>query len=153
LPRVRTVDGQCDHCERSLASHEGPPAPRWHEFPVRQIAATLVDVGQGVSYRQAGHDARQDQGRVRDNARDSTREGTLAGGWVEVFGPVVHAALDDHEEWPEILLLDALPVIMRTGGKGGRLGFTVLAAGGYRRPHAEHGVWALWANHTGGSAD
>jgi hypothetical protein len=76
----------------------------------------------------------------------------LAAGWVEVFAPVVFEALDGHEAWPRVVTLDALPVILQTGKKGGGLAFTVLAAGGYRGGR-DHKLWKLHAAPTGAKAD
>jgi hypothetical protein len=152
LPRLRAVEGVCEHCERPLAAHEGPPAPRRYEYPVHQIARTLMEVGRGRSYRRAGLEARRDRGRVRGRSRPGSTEASLAAGWVEVFAPVVFDELDGHDRWPRVLTLDALPVILRTGGKGGGLGFNVLGAGGYQT-RGEHELWRLQATPTSTQAD
>jgi hypothetical protein len=76
----------------------------------------------------------------------------LAAGWVEVFAPVVFEALDEHQTWPRVLTLDKLPVILKTGGKGGGLAFTVLGAGGYRVTR-RHELWKLHATSTGAQGD
>jgi hypothetical protein len=147
LPRVRVVGSSCEECERPVASHEGPPAPRWHEFSVRQIADVLQDVGRGTSYRRAGFYARLERGRVRANARHRSKEGTLAAGLVEVFAPVVFDELDNHTRWPNVVELDAQPIVIKTGGRGGKPAFTILAARGRREPWDSSEMWGLWANH------
>ena len=51
LPRTIDVDGECLECERPLAAHEGPPAPRAFEYTVREIAEQLAAQGGRGSLR------------------------------------------------------------------------------------------------------
>jgi hypothetical protein len=45
LPREAAPSGECDHCERPLAAHEGPQTPRQYRFGAREIAHALIEVG------------------------------------------------------------------------------------------------------------
>jgi len=67
--------------------HEGLQAPRSYRFPAREVARTLVALGQGQTYRQAAERAR-----LRLPGGERSRHGQLAADWVEVFAPVVFAA-------------------------------------------------------------
>lgn len=78
--------GDCVECERSVAAHEGLQAPRCYRFPAREIARTLIGLGQGQTYRQAAERAR---GRLAGGG--GSRHGQLAADWVEVFAAVVFA--------------------------------------------------------------
>jgi hypothetical protein len=86
---------ECVECERSVAKHEGLQAPRCYRFPAREIARTLVALGQGQTYRQAAERAR-----LRLPGGERSRHGQLAADWVEVFAPVVFAARAP-DRWPE----------------------------------------------------
>jgi hypothetical protein len=59
LPRLVAGHGDCVECERSIDAHQGPQAPRCYRFPAREIARTLVGLGQGQTYRQAAERARE----------------------------------------------------------------------------------------------
>jgi hypothetical protein len=89
-------------CERSVAAHEGLQAPRCYRFPAREIARTLVALGQGQTYRKAAERAR---GRLAGGGE--SRHGQLAADWVEVFAPVVFAP-HAPTSWPDrgTLVLD-----------------------------------------------
>jgi hypothetical protein len=86
LPRLVAGHDDCVECERSIDAHQGPQAPRCYRFPAREIARTLVGLGQGQTYRQAAERAR---GRLAGGGE--SRHGQLAADWVEVFAPVVFA--------------------------------------------------------------
>ena len=95
LPRMLAHGRECVECERSVASHEGLQAPRSYRFPAREIARTLVALGQGQTYRQAAERAR-----LRLPGGERSRHGQLAADWVEVFAPVVFAP-HSPERWPQ----------------------------------------------------
>lgn len=65
LPRLIAPAHECLECERPLAPHEGPPAPRKFEFSTREIAEALYMVGDGSTYRGAGRDIRELTERTR----------------------------------------------------------------------------------------
>jgi len=102
LPRLVAGHGDCVECERSIDAHQGPQAPRCYRFPAREIARTLVGLGQGQTYRQAAERAR---GRLAGGGE--SRHGQLAADWVEVFAPVVFAPRAP-TSWPQegTLVLD-----------------------------------------------
>jgi hypothetical protein len=120
--------------------HEGPPLPRTFRFSVRAIADALVDVGSGMSYRDAARRVRRRSGwgiagpgpvpLVSD-------EWQVVADWVEVFAPVVAAPFQP-TRWPDVVLLDHLPFHIRDWdeerGKprpSGQLAFCVFGALGY----------------------
>jgi len=138
LPRTISTHGECLECERLLAPHEGPPAPRFFEFTTREIAQALIDVGAGVTYRRAGRNVRELA--ERTNGRYSRFDGSNIADWVELFAPAifhVHRPL----EWPRLVILDALP--FHVSGRrlnalghpqqGGSPAFHVFGAMGYFR--------------------
>lgn len=102
LPRQVAGNADCVECERSVAAHEGLQAPRCYRFPAREIARTLVALGQGQTYRKAAERAR---GRLAGGGE--SRHGQLAADWVEVFAPVVFAP-HAPTSWPDhgTLVLD-----------------------------------------------
>jgi hypothetical protein len=65
LPRQQAAAGSCDHCERPVHRHEAPQTPRKFEYAARDIAAALLLVGEGMTYRAASAAARAHAGRVR----------------------------------------------------------------------------------------
>lgn len=93
--RYRCVpdDGSPSHRFSDPAS-----TPRLFSYSAAEIAAALVAVGRGMSYRAAG----------RAVVGSSIPDGNSVADWVEVFAPQVfarHAA----RRWPETVALDALP--------------------------------------------
>ncbi len=115
LPRQRTTSGECSHCERELASWEGHPAPRHQQYTTRQIADTLIRVGSGTSYRRAAATIR-----AAAHQRRVSNDSSMVEDWIEIYAPVISAALAPGE-WPDVLVLDDLPFFIRTtrnrGGK------------------------------------
>lgn len=141
LPRTIDVDGECLECERPLAAHEGPPAPRAFEYTVREIAEALILVGRGMTYRGAGREVRALGTRRRRRRSDCTHprreDGRTIAAWVELFAPAVFEELRPHA-WPPVVALDAKPFALggrrnADGGlvQGGSPAFHVFAAMGY----------------------
>lgn len=135
LPRLIAAHGDCVECERSVAAHEGPQAPRGYWFPAREIARTLVGLGQGQTYRQAAERAR---GRLARGT--SSRHGQLAADWVEVFAPVIFAP-HAPQGWPGggTLVLDHFYFRLRRGDEAARhyFGWHILSALAYRGERRE----------------
>ncbi len=139
-------------CERHLAPHEGPQTPRKYQFTAREIAAALMRVGEGATYRSAARDARRKARRFRANPETGeireTDHGQLVGDWVELFAPVVFAPYAP-TAWPDegTVVLDHLPFRVRAyraDGRpipGGVVAFDVFCAMGYQagRPR----LWRL----------
>lgn len=154
LPREEAWRDACDRCERAVARHEGPQAPRKHQFVARGIAEALVAVGSGASYMRASRIARERAHRFRNDPltgepRESAH-GQLVADWVEVFAPVV---FEPHRPsaWPAsgTLVLDHRPFRVRALDPSGRpipagkVAFDVFCAMGYEagRPR----IWRLEA--------
>jgi hypothetical protein len=113
--------------------------PHGFSYTAREIAAALVEVGRGASYRAAAAHARE-----RADAPESTDGNTVAG-WVESFAPAVfrpHAV----PIWPDVVALDSVAFSARTapfrvfvalGAPAGRarqiVALEAFAAGGGRR--------------------
>jgi hypothetical protein len=130
LPRLLAAHGDCVECERSVAVHEGLQAPRGYWFPAREIARTLIALGQGQTYRQAAERAR-----ARLTGGLSSRHGQLAADWVEVFAPVVFAP-HARSRWPAdgTLVLDHFYFRLRRSDDAARhyFGWHVLCALAYQ---------------------
>ena len=108
---VRAVAHTCAECSTELELHEGPPHVRSYEYAARLVAAALVSVGQGTSYHQAAKSVRQVSGwsRRTTGRPRAGANGTLAGDWVGLFGPLVTDPVLAGETWPEVVALDELP--------------------------------------------
>lgn len=143
LPRRRYKHPtECLECEQHVSQLHGPAYPRQFHFAARQIAAALVDVGNGVSFRRAGQVVRREAKRSTSGIAwwntDVAPWANMVGDWVEVFAPLLfepHAP----KEWPDILVVDDAPFKLKDpmGKPGGTPAFTILAAVGYTsgEPH------------------
>ena len=157
LPREESWADDCELCERDVSFHEGPHAARKYRFVARGIAAALVAVGGGQTYRQAALVARERAKRLPvDRASGEprlTRHGSLVMDWVEVFAPVVFEPYRPRE-WPASgsLLLDDLPfrVSNRATGRQ-RIAFRVFCAMGYEGERPK--MWRLQAFTSKSEAD
>lgn len=140
LPRTIAHDHECLECERPLAPHEGPPAPRFFEYTTRQIAQALLDVGSGVTYRRAGRNLRELANRT--NGRYSRFDGSNVADWVELFAPAIFHVYRPRQ-WPRLVMLDGLPFAVSGHAlnqlghplQGGSPAFHVFGAMGYYRAH------------------
>ena len=140
LPRLVNESHSCDHCENTVASHQGPRVVQRYEFPVAQAAAALVMIGQGVSYTETA-----DRMRAR-NFRDRFDCGAqLVCNWAEILGPVVAREYEE-TEWPETVVLDAtwFMVTNKRTGETTRA-FSVLGVHGYPEWHKRGRCWKLHA--------
>jgi hypothetical protein len=138
---VRTVlddETTCQSCEQSLARHQGPGVVHGYRFPVGEVAAALVRVGQGMTYSEA---ARRAKIRTR---RGSTPTAQLVGNWVEVFGPIVTAARAE-TVWPETLVVDSKELHANKPGGGTGAVFTLLGVFGYETGQKKGRLLALKA--------
>jgi hypothetical protein len=148
LPRMGTPghSRECDECATELEAWEGQPAPRLYGFHARDIAAALVLVAGGWSYRAAAERTRIAAGRPlsRDRTRSEVRSGRRAGkrttlpspnrhgqlvsDWVDTFAEVIwrHYAAT---EWPEAIVVDAAALKYRGGDTlSGNIAFHTLVA-------------------------
>lgn len=113
LPRVLTAEGECLDCERKIASHEGPQVVRRYRFHTRDVAAALVAVAEGASYREASANIRITAGRAGRRPHSQ-----LVADWVETFGPSLWAELGP-DEWPEVIVCDSTRVTRRSTSASG----------------------------------
>ena len=138
LPRTLAHEGEeCWECERSLAPHEGPPAPRLFEYTVREVAEALVLVGRGMTYSGAAREIGPRAKRRKDCKRPRRQDGRTVAAWVELFAPTIFEALRPRA-WPPVVVLDSQPFAVRGNlderghsRRGGRPAFHVFAAMGY----------------------
>jgi len=115
LPRQQTGAAECTHCERPLASYEGAPAPRRQRYTTREIAATLIRVGSGTSYRRAAATVR-----ASAHGHRVSNDSSMVEDWIEIYAPVLTEALAP-KEWPDVLVLDDLPFFIRSSrNRGGK---------------------------------
>lgn len=124
--------GSCPECQRAWGPGEGLPTVRDHGYTVRDIAATLMRLAEGHSYRGAGQAARRRSAHHNGGSND----GRIARDWVSQYAPVL-AAGKVPTEWPEVLVVDKLTFKRRSytpAGqpiRGGTVAFHVFAALSY----------------------
>ena len=146
LPRQMTAAGDCLECERHLAQHEGPPTPRLGTYTVREIAAALMRVGEGMSYRAAGKFVRRRAGRTVNG------EGRLVADWVETYAPLLYQP-STPTAWPDVLLIDEIPFHIRWQNRpSGRQPYSILGAMEWR-PDGQHRLIRLEARGGAGKQD
>jgi hypothetical protein len=95
-PRYRCVPDGHDRPHRFVDRDE---APHRYSFTAAEIAAALVEVGRGTSYREAARRARA-HADVRESA-----DGNTVAGWVDLLAPAIFARYAA-ERWPELVVLD-----------------------------------------------
>src|SRR5712691_4946573 len=100
--------------QRSVAGAEGAPTPRLFTYTAAEVAAALVAVGEGMSYRAA---ASRVAGRFRRSRPGP--DGNSVADWVEVFAPTLFARFAE-TSWPRVIALDSLPFRMRSRDASGR---------------------------------
>lgn len=144
LPRVvRTVgpDHVCPECSTELEPWEGQAAARLYGFTAREVAAALVAVANGASYRAAAASARLGAGRpLSDKSSGKTpkgqrlepanRHGQLVSDWVLVFAPVIWAAYAARRPERWLALDDTTLMVLPTGATRSVRAFCVLAVVG-----------------------
>lgn len=159
VPRQDAVGGECEHCERTLHTHEGPHTPRESLFSARDVALGLVEVGRGETYRAASARVRTRAARHpdREEGPSYSRHGQLVADFVEVFAPVVFEPYRP-SLWPEgTLVLDQVPFRVRAYAPNGRpipggvVAFNVFGALGYDNGRGL--LWRLQAFHTASADD
>jgi hypothetical protein len=122
---------------------KGAATPRNFSYTAAEIAAALVAVGDGLSYRGA---AARVQGRLRGR---SGPDGNSVADWVEVFAPVLFARSAE-TRWPRVIALDSLRFHIRSLDARGRpipeatAAFQILGASG-SGPTRGSGLVALQA--------
>ena len=147
LPRLLAGDSECDACERRLAREDGPQTARTFSFTTRDVAAALVEVGRGGSYRATARAIRERAGRSFRldpvYGLGPSRQANVVADWVEVFAPLVAAPFAPRA-WPPTIVLDELGFDGTGPGRGAL--FHVLGVLG-AEPGARPGVLALRPGH------
>lgn len=149
LPREHTNDGICVACDSALRPHTGPVVTRDYVHRLHLVAEALAQVGTGVSYAHASNRARAGAGRAPTWGAGG---GHLVSEWVDVWGPVISAALAETDP-PETLVLDSTDfwwTNARTHVR--RREFAVLVAYGYPAPGSANPRPRLWGIHASATA-
>lgn len=149
LPREAARGDVCPTCDTHVAEHAGPVVSRDYRHRLHLVADALVAVGRGVSYSLASQRARVAAGR---NLMNGDGAGGLVAEWVDVWAPVVIAALAETAQ-PETLVLDGTDfnwTNRRTGTQ--RREFAVQIAYGYTADGVRR-VWGVRAAPTAQAED
>lgn len=134
----------CVECSRERSLRDGLPVGHGWDFEALLIADALIAVGRGASYRKAAQAMRLAARRfelVGDVPIVSLRGNTLMR-YLDYFGELVQREVDP-AEWPEVLLLDALPLRKREEIEGDPFSFeqsgngAILIAVGYSQIYEE----------------
>lgn len=171
LPRIvaGSAEHVCPDCATSLEPWEGQPAPRLYGFTARDVAAALVMVAAGSSYRQAAETIRIRAGRPLSTTAGRTpskrrgrkgkvlqpanRHPQLVSDWVEVFAPMIWAAYAP-AAWPSAVAIDEMEFRFSQAGKPrGDKAFSVIAAVGYDASQPSPGRPYVAAIEAVGNAD
>lgn len=104
----------CLTCGHAPTDREGSAVAHAWDFEARLIADALIHVGEGNSYRDSAEAMRRSARRYRTGigAPIPSRSGETVHRYLDHFGEVVLAAVEE-TEWPEVLVLDALPLRKR----------------------------------------
>ncbi len=128
----------CELCEHTPDHDEGPETPHGAIFTIHETARALVSVGEGLNYRTTSYKARRHARPQRGaDPEEWSDHPQLVMNYLDAFGDEIYSRYAE-TEWPEVLILDALPQHEKdtmSGGakkKGGRRAFSILAAYGYR---------------------
>lgn len=117
LPRWETHEGRCQDCEREVPANEGPQAVRLYRHNARDVAAALLLVAGGASYREASEQARQHAGRG-----GGVVHGQLVADWVETFALPLWDRFGT-DQWPEVIVCDEKKVTRRSTFSSGLSGY------------------------------
>ena len=143
------MGGVCGACDTHIAAHAGPVVPRAYSHRLHLVADLLVAVGMGVSYKHASERARAAAGRAPLVGNGT---GQLAAEWVDVWAPVILAALGETAQ-PETLLLDSTDFLWANPRTGRRQReFAIIVACGHTVAGARR-VWGVRASPTAQADD
>ena len=131
----------CRECDRERSLRDGTPVAHAWDFEARLIADALIAVGAGASYRDASERMRLAARRFAPGVGVPivSRSGETVARYLDHFGELVVKQVE-HDGWPEVLLLDALPFRKREVIAGDPFSFevsgngAVLVAYGYVGP-------------------
>jgi hypothetical protein len=142
---VHPLGLRCPECSVERTMHDGVPIANEWDFEAGLIADALIEVGSGASFRQAAQAMRVAARRFE--TVNGVPVVSLFGGsvmrYLDHFGTLIQEHVE-HREWPEVLVLDALPLRQRVvrdddpfsveqAGSG-----AILVAVGYTDPVAHH---------------
>jgi len=132
----------CRECDRERSLRDGTPVGNYWDFEARLIADALIAVGAGASYRSAAVGMRLAARRVHHDAKGvpyASKAGETVARYLDHFGELALSQFE-HPEWPEVLVLDALPLWRREVVEGDPFSFeqsdngAILFAVGYTEP-------------------
>jgi len=136
---------QCEVCEHVPRPDQGPVTGRGFSYTITEAARALMSAGEGLTYRTTSYKTRRHARPLRDEGDDEISDHPqLVMNYLDAFGDEIYSRHAEIE-WPEVLILDALPQHEKdtmAGGakkKGGRRAFSILAAYGIR-----NGKGKLW---------
>lgn len=105
----------CSGCSRERTLRQGQPIANQWDFEARLIADALLAVGSGLSYRAAAQAMRVSARRfhMSNGVPIVSPWGGSVMRYLDYFGRLVLDQIE-HKEWPEVLVLDAMPLRKRT---------------------------------------
>lgn len=105
----------CSGCSRERTLRQGQPIANQWDFEARLIADALLAVGSGSSYRAAAQAMRVSARRfhMSNGVPIVSPWGGSVMRYLDYFGRLVLDQIE-HKEWPEVLVLDAMPLRKRT---------------------------------------
>lgn len=132
----------CRECDRDRSLRDGTPVAHSWDFEARLIADALIAVGAGATYRDAAKRMRIAARRYQPASGGislASNAGETVHRYLDHFGELVLAQVD-HNAWPEVLVLDALPLRKREVRPDDPFSFeqsgngAILVAYGYTEP-------------------
>jgi hypothetical protein len=104
----------CPGCSRERTMRDGLPIANEWDFEARLIADALIAVGSGASYREAAQGMRMAARRyaMQNGVPVVSPWGGSVMRYLDHFGRLVLDQVE-HKEWPEVLVLDAMPLRQR----------------------------------------
>lgn len=138
---VHPLGTWCTECSRERSMREGVPIANEWDFEAGLIADALIEVGSGASYRAAAQAMRVAARRfsIENGVPIVSPWGGSVMRYLDHFGRLVLDEIE-HKEWPEVLVLDALPLRKREVTDDDPFAFeqsgsgAILVAVGYTNP-------------------
>jgi hypothetical protein len=135
----------CGECAHPRTLRDGRPVAVLWDFEAHLIAEALVSVGKGVSYRKAAQEMRASAFRytTQNGVKVISEWGGSVHRYLDHFGVLVLDEIE-HSKWPEVLVLDALPLRQRDYSEDDPFSWeqsgsgAILVAVGYTDPVAHH---------------
>jgi hypothetical protein len=100
---------QCEVCEHVPRPDQGPVTGRGFSYTITEAARALVSGGEGLTYRTTSYKTRRHARPLREDREDETSDHPqLVMNYLDAFGDEIYSRYAEIE-WPEVLILDALP--------------------------------------------